>query len=125
VNRLNHTLETRARRTGTARLTSAEVKVIDRLSLWGQLTVPIVGATPTQEVRAPSNERMPIKTNKAQEAVLRSPVENGTLLKAVYYMASDPREFTTAFNLFLSEAGEGRDPQECLRSFVALWDQQH
>lgn len=123
VNRLNHTLETRARRTGTARLTNAEIKVIDRLSLWGQLTVPIVGASPTQEVRTPHSDQMPMISNNAQGPALRSPVDNDTLLKAVYFLASDTQEFTTAFNAFLSEVGEGRDPQECLKIFVALWDQ--
>ncbi|MEL6103104.1 MAG: hypothetical protein AAFR68_17555, partial [Pseudomonadota bacterium] len=122
IARLNHTLTTRARGTGVARVTSAEAKVIDRLSLWGHLTTPVVGSGPSQERDLPFKESgVPIQFAGAREPVGEHVVENETLRMAVYYLARDPVEFTAAFNVYLSEIGDGGDPQDCLRSFVTLW----
>lgn len=124
ISHLNRTLEIRARGTGAARLTKAEAKVIDRLSLWGQLTVSVVGTDPSQGYRQPQGGGMPMQITGAQEPITLWNPDDDTLRRTVYHLARDPLAFTNAFNAFLSKAGEGRDPQECLKSFVALWDQQ-
>ena len=67
---------------------------------------------------------MPMPVFAAREQVTLTKPEDDMLQMAVFHLARDPLEFTTAFNASLSWEGEGRDPQECLDSFVLLWDRQ-
>lgn len=124
IDRLNHTLETRARGAGTARLTKPEAKVIDRLSLRGELTVPVVGGEPFQGYGPPHSAGMLAKSPSSRELVAPRSTEDDLLQKAVFHLARDPIAFTNAFNAFLAETDERLDPQECLQFFVALWDKQ-
>lgn len=121
IERLNATLERRARVSGIARLTSHEENIIEMLSLWGALTVPTTMARPAPNfVRPVKSQPASVDKSPLQSRSMREVGELRSFDYAFYLLARDPNGFASAFNEFLEMQPVGVDPIDSLDSFIVF-----